>query len=690
MKNKFVNGCGHKERRQQHPGLLSNTRLRIRLLLFGVILAAGGALAAQEARTGGSGSAAELSVQLENGDGFLPQRTDLELALSRRLEAGERLVVLFGDVDMTDLFASFGNSIVYRANLLPLPPGESEIVVLLDQSGDLKEIFRQTVQVRTRRGLDEFAFRPTVDIEAIAEVDSGHSPEAGQGRPDYEEATSQLRLETSIARSKWQFSSEISLLGVTEIENALRFGEDGESADKLDLTSYLLRLENGRNFVELGHVDYGQQRYLIDGFSSRGLNAGIALGPLARFNLLAASGSQIVGFDDISGLSRSEHRMLSGAIELNPVRDAPEALRLRLTYVDGSLLPLADFNQGVINDTEESDGFAFRLSGEPTERLRFDLGYSRSSFDNPEDPFLSQGASLVAVEQETRSGYFADLDLVLVRQFKEEGWSNDLTLSINHEYVEPQYRSTAAFTQADNEQTRATLVGSTGPISYTAGHYRSQDNLDRIPSILTTKTRGYNVNFALPLSQIWSEGSSSLFLPIFTVTSDRTRQFGEGLPENSGFSASHVPDQVSLSHIGGLEWQGNRWRFGYELSFSDQDNRQPGRELNDFEQLNHSFRLDLSPLTKIDLGFSFAREKRQIDRRSDDRRYGAPGIRFLVVGNRPTALRRVLLDDGLRERYRGRARAKSPPSKAPTDLRFAKTRPTEWADSCSFATTTKI
>jgi len=263
----------------------------------------------------------------------------------------------------------------------------------------------------------------------------------------------------------------------------------------------------------------------------------------------------------------------------------------------------------VVNDAEESSGLALRVSGEPGSRVRYDLGFSRSRFDNPEDPLLQQGFDLVAVDQVDRDAYFADLDVTLLRTSPADGWSHELSLSVNHDSVDPLYRSTGAYAQADLESTRATLNGVSGPISYTAGHRRAEDNLANIVSILKTKTRSDTFNLALPLSQIWSKGSRSYLLPVVSFSGDRTRQFGAGLPVGGGFSDSHVPDQINVSQVGRLEWQNNRWRFAYELSLSDQDNRQPGRETNDFEQFNQRWRLDLTPQSKLDLGFEYSRER---------------------------------------------------------------------------------
>lgn len=106
---------------------------------------------------------------------------------------------------------------------------------------------------------------------------------------------------------------------------------------------------------------------------------------------------------------------------------------------------------------------------------------------------------------------------------------------------------------------------------------------------------------------------------------DRVHQFGTGVPVNSGFSESHVPDHIGERHGVNLNWQGNAWTFGYRVEFSEQDNRQPGRESADFEHRVHGANLSLSLYEGLDVYFdvsferSFSIEAQRIDR---NRNYG--------------------------------------------------------------------
>ena len=58
-------------------------------------------------------------------------------------------------------------------------------------------------------------------------------------------------------------------------------------------------------------------------------------------------------------------------------------------------------------------------------------------------------------------------------------------------------------------------------------------------------------------------------------------QHGDGVPENGGFSVSHVPDQLNRNANLTLAWQRTVWSLGYRHNVVRQDNRQPGRELAD-------------------------------------------------------------------------------------------------------------
>ncbi|HEX9652249.1 MAG TPA: hypothetical protein VGA99_00930, partial [bacterium] len=205
-------------------------------------------------------------------------------------------------------------------------------------------------------------------------------------------------------------------------------------------------------------------------------------------------------------------------------------------------------------------------------------------------------------------------------------WQVNLNLNLRHERVDPLYRSLTAYARADYMENAIDVQSNIGVIGLQYSYSQAEDNLDNVPSILKTNTRLNGLNVSLPLGTVFTTPTGPpKWLPMVSYSYNRTHQFGDSLPPNSGFSESHVPDQISASHSPGLDWQGTRWRFGYRLGYSKQDNRQVGRENADFENVNNSFNFGVTPFSRIDINFDLAfenAESKETDRSDFTRRYG--------------------------------------------------------------------
>jgi hypothetical protein len=202
----------------------------------------------------------------------------------------------------------------------------------------------------------------------------------------------------------------------------------------------------------------------------------------------------------------------------------------------------------------------------------------------------------------------------------------NLTFNVRHEQVDPLFRSVGAFAQADRFQNQFELVGALGEANFTLSHTRFNDNLDDVPSILKSLTRREGMNVNMPLSALivpfivrkqqadaQTNGQpndlSFQWLPRIGFTVDRVHQFGASLPINGGFQASNVPDQISLNYNLSADWQFTKWRLGYQFNRSSQDNRQPGRELADLENLTHGVTLGLNLTPALDINFEINDEQ---------------------------------------------------------------------------------
>lgn len=558
----------------------------------------------------------ELTVHLESGaDEWHARDAAIRLIPSRALEQGEgRFAVLIGSTDLTDLFEWRDRNLVYQPRVMPLPPGENELAVfVVTPDGEWRETARTTLRILTDRGFEQASFAPQLDAQGTSTLDHRFEPE-GAGIPPSDDASMNLVLSSTLAKNDWRFAARIHTLGVSEHEKALRYGDEGEDAPLVDLSDYSLRIdrpEDQRTYFELGHVTHGQHRYLMPAFSSRGaiMGAPIGAGGAARF--AALSGTSIVGWNNITGLARSDHRILSAGLGWQLVPTRPGALSVDVDYLDGSLLPRAAFNAGTITDAETSQSWGMRAAGSTESgRLRFDAGFARSRFHNPFDPTLAFDLDVVPVREEERDARYVDLYWDAVQNRFVGRHPTSLSFALRHERIDPQYRTVAAFVQSDIDQNVIEMTGLWGPLQLQLAHARSEDNLDDLPSVLTTKTRRSNAGLGLALSNLFVETNGlTRWLPILSYNYDRTHQFGSGVPINSGFNESHVPDQISARQGASASWQGNAWMFGYRVERSEQDNRQPGRERADFEHRLHGANLSLSLYDGLDVNFDVSHER---------------------------------------------------------------------------------
>jgi hypothetical protein len=596
-------------------------------------LAASAPLSAPSAAAAPEAPAPAFQIALSTGGHEWVRRDGtVEIKLDRWPTAGEgRLAVLLGPTDVTDLFQQRGaDTLAYRPELLPLPPGEHEVVVfLVPPQGAWRELGRFPLRVLRAGGLQRASLARRLDLTAKAQLDQRHRPaDSAPPRGNYQDGSLQIDVQASVARGGWQLDPTLNVVGVTHRPEALRFASQGDGAPPVDLSAYGLRLSRGRGYAHLGHLSFGEHKLLVSGMSSRGLQLVAPLGRQLDVSLAAVHGTQMVGWDNPLGIEEEHHRILAGRIGFELVPARAGALRVEAAYLDGSVLPQFGFNARQVNDAETSDGWGLRLLGaSAAQRLRFEGGWATSTFDNPAafDPQLAGDLEVVAVEPESRDGHYGSLTLGLLRKSWASGRSAALDLTLRHDRVEPLYRTVAAFVQADRQEDAGELQLTVGPLAISASHARSRDNLDGVPSILTTRTRRNAGNLALPLGQLGAPGTQRAWLPLLTLSLDRTHQFGDGVPPDSGFAASHVPDQVSVQGSLGLDWSGERWRFGYRHNRSDQDNRQPGRERADLRAEAHQLTLAFTPLAAFDLGFDLGHEESESveqQRRERTRRYG--------------------------------------------------------------------
>lgn len=600
------------------------------LLLLGIVVPG----TAQEAR--GVGAETLPAPIVEAGltaGGWVAADRPLVLRLDRPLAPGERLAIFVGTTDYTDLFrpSADGRELTYVPRTVRFPAGEHELIVyLLAQGGRWEELTRTPLRVRGALGLETLSVSPVLDVSVEGQLAEGHDPDAAAPpRDTYQDVTGQLSLAVEGGRGDFRSSIRAAALGVSHRPAALRFGELQGDAPKWDLSNYLLEVGSGRYGLSQGHVSVGAQRHLISGFSSRGVVLSSRPSERMELSLGAVNGSSLVGWDNLLGLHDDDHRILSGTLGMD-VLERPGGLRVELSGMDGSILPISGFNQGAVNDAEESRGFgAVVQASDPGGRVRVEAGFARSTFVNPTDPTLALDDALVPVKQETRNARYLEASATVIPGIRlSESRTANLSLGWRHERVDPLYRSLGAYAGADRLDNHLEAQAQIARIDIRASHGRSEDNLEDVPSILKTKTRRTGLTLGLPLPTLFGNGldGGSPLLPHLSWNLDRTHQFGAGIPVNGGFDASHVPDQVSLNHTATASWTVTQAvSLGYRMNRSHQDNRQPGRENADLTAWAHGLTAGLRPLQTLSFDVSFdleVAENHEIDETEDTWRAG--------------------------------------------------------------------
>ncbi|MEO8035438.1 MAG: hypothetical protein ABI837_13465, partial [Acidobacteriota bacterium] len=203
----------------------------------------------------------------------------------------------------------------------------------------------------------------------------------------------------------------------------------------------------------------------------------------------------------------------------------------------------------------------------------------------------------------------------------------NLTLSVRHERVEPLFRSVGVSLQADLQSDSVDLTWGLGPFTAQLGHTRTRDNLAGIETILTTKTERSALSLGAPLATVFgASGTTANLLPTIAVQIDQTHQAGSGLPPNSDFEPTHLPDQLSTNGLASLSWQVGHFQFAVRTGKTFQDNRQVGRERADFDTVIHALSFGFVPSQRLNVTFDVTREEsssKEEGKRDRRDRYGS-------------------------------------------------------------------
>ena len=252
---------------------------------------------------------------------------------------------------------------VFRPTTVSLPIGEHELeVFLVSPSNEWRSLGRYPLRIVAAAALPRTELDPTFELTNKGQIAEGHRPStSAPPRATFQDFTLNGSIRTTVARGGWTARMQMSVLGESNRGEALRVRERPETAPLVDLADYLVSAGNDWIALSLGHVSFGTHPHLFNGFASRGALAAVRLGSRADVAISALHGSSIVGWDYALGFERREHRVVGATVGLEMFPSRRGGLRLEASLMDGKLLPLTGFNEGRINDAEESRGGGLRV-----------------------------------------------------------------------------------------------------------------------------------------------------------------------------------------------------------------------------------------------------------------------------------------------------------------------------------------
>lgn len=491
------------------------------------------------------------------------------------------------------------------------------------------------------------AWRPRLDLALKAQLHAGPSgSEPPPARRSYLDATLRAALDGEQNLGDYQLRGTAQLAAASYRPEALRYATRRDQASAVDLAEYRFDLAGRELALAAGHQAIGNHPLLLERFASRGLSASARGAAGWDLGLAAVNGSSIVGFANPLGLADDEHRiqLVTAARELDP--SSPGRARVELSWMDATLRAQVGFDRGAVPDAERLRGLGLRVGTRLADgRARADLAFGRVRYSAAQDSQLAlapaPGApptTLVPLADSTRSAWIADLALDVVRAWTPLGERLPVTATVQwrHAEVAPLFKTVGTFLAADQRQDRVGLAFTLGPAQLQLSSERRQDNLDRLPTLLTTRTSNDTLALSLPAA-LWAAGpdatasdprstSPSPWVPSLTVQHVANAQRALDAPDFAltGLAASHRPDQVNRSTQLQAAWSVERAALSVSLQRGRQDNRQPGRENADFELAGWGAQLSVPVGATLNLALGGTRQRnRSVERQLTDTQDGA-------------------------------------------------------------------
>ncbi|WP_310417968.1 hypothetical protein, partial [Chamaesiphon sp. OTE_8_metabat_110] len=308
----------------------------------------------------------------------------------------------------------------------------------------------------------------------------------------------------------------------------------------------------------------------------------------------------------------SNNNLTGATLGMQVANNNAGGVRLETTVMNGSRLPVANFNVGEVVDAEASDGIGFRvIAANDNGRWKADAGFARSTFTagGANDPQLTDETNAIALQPVTKNAWYAETSYDILKDVKLDDKRNlSLSANIKLEQTDPQFGTLGATVNADRLQAQYGINATIAGANIQFQHTDSEDNIANFPNLLKTKNNSDTFSLNVPLQSVLQNNSS--LLPTISYSYQQIAQNGSIVAAASGDfeDPSKIPNQLSNTQSIGLEWKfSDALSFDYKFSNTFQDNRQQERENADFNNISHQFSVGWQPSQQLrfNLGYNF-------------------------------------------------------------------------------------
>ena len=420
------------------------------------------------------------------------------------------------------------------------------------------------------------------------------------------------------------------IVGNSDRKQALRYSTAQAEAEKIDLASYALEWKNETTAAGLGNANFSGQHPLLWQTSNRGAFITQKLDSRFDLGLAAQNATPVVGFPNALGLYNADHHFAAAVVGIELMPERPRAARVELFVVDAaqssalpppvppdpnidplhtstlrpckdafelqqviatgnsttcntSVAPVAQSQSGAFQ-ASRSRGFGARvLASTADQALRADLAWANSRHEDLANNNTPGTAS------RNQKAWQADIGYDMLKDFKvTERLPLAITTTAKLEHADPFYKSLAGPWQADYRQSTVVFNVNLGALSASVNDMRRIDNVAHDATRMRNHSDSQNFTLTAPFGQLFAakDAKPDPLIPALSVNALRMKMYARDVP--AAVKPDTVPNTVTTTLGGTLNWTFERWTASYGVTRTNQDNQQIGSEDKDQMTVTHT------------------------------------------------------------------------------------------------------